>query len=255
MNNNSTNTDLLIQYMDGELQGDDLRAAEQKIAADRQLGIKLEQLGLAKAAITSYGLKKRVGSIHAEMMKELDAAAAPPRIGIRRIMQYTLRIAAMLVIVIGATALYQFFAATPQQLFSDNYTPFSLHETRGSAGSSAVESLYKKGDFNGAMAAFSTVSTPVAGDYFLNGCAALSVGNAPEAIRSFLSLQQKNAANNTHLFEEDASYYLGLAYLRNNEPAKALPIFEHIHADPGHPYHRKISSWWLQKLQRLARNK
>jgi amino acid permease len=255
MNNNSTNTDLLVQYLDGELEGENLRAAEQKIAADNQLAIELEQLGLAKAAVASYGLKKTVGSIHTEMMKELDTAAAPAGTGIRRIMQYTMRIAAMLVIVIGVTALYQFFSATPQQLYSDNYTPFSLHETRGAAGSSSVENLYKQGDFGGTMAAFSTIAMPLAGDYFLNGCAALSSGNAPEAIRSFLALQQKNKANNTHLFEDDANYYLGLAYLRNNEPVKALPIFEHIHADAGHPYHRKISSWWLQKLQRLANSK
>ncbi len=253
MNNNSTNPDELIQLLDGELQGESLQLLQQKIAGNPQLAAELESLRLAKAAVATYGLKKTIGNIHAEMMQELDTAAAP-RTGMLRIMQYTMRIAAMLAIVLGSTALYQYFSATPEKLFRDNYQAFTLRETRGSS-STALETLYKKGDFAAVTNAFSQLTAPQPGDYFLNGCAALGNNNAAAAIASLLVLQEYNQQNRTHFYEDDATYYLALAYLQNKELDKALPLFEKIHSDPGHPYHSRVSGWWLRKLQHLAHNK
>ena len=254
MNNNSTNPDELIQLLDGELQGESLQLLQQKIAGNPQLAADLENLRLAKAAVASYGLKKTIGNIHAEMMQELDTDAVPLRIGMRRIIQYTMRIAAMLAIVLGSTALYQYFSVTPEKLFSENYQAFTLRETRGSR-STALETLYKKGDFAAVINAFSQLTAPQPTDYFLTGCAALGNNNAAAAIASLLALQEHNQQNKTHFYEDDATYYLALAYLQNKELDKALPLFEKIHSDPGHPYHSRISGWWLRKLQRLAHKK
>lgn len=254
MNNNSTNPDELIQLLDGELQGETLQQLQHKIAGNPQLAAELESLRMAKAAVASYGLRKSIGNIHKEMMQELDAAAAPPRIGMRRIIQYTMRVAAILAIVLGSTAVYQYFSATPEKLFSDNYQAFTLRETR-SSNADALETLYKKGDFAGVTNAFSQLAAPQPTDYFLNGCAALANNNATAAISSLTALQQHNQQNNTHFYEDDATYYLALAYLQHKDLDRALPLFEKIHADPGHPYHNRISGWWLRKLQHLAHNK
>ena len=254
MNDNSTNTDLLIQYLDGELEGEALTSIREKIAASHQLAAELESLRLAKESVKTYGLKKNIAGIHTEMMKELSAAPVPHRIGIRRMLQYTTRIAAMLAIVLGTMVLYQYFSATPQQLFRNNYETFQLHETRGGNTASVLEDPFKKGDMAVVIAAFKKIDNPQPEDYFLNGIAALNLNHAPDAIHSFLALQQNNKVNDVHFFEEDAQYYLGLAYLQNNEPGKALPLFEHIHADQAHTYHRKINSWFMLKLKRMARH-
>lgn len=254
MNNNSTNPDELIQLLDGELQGESLQQLQQKIAGNPQLAAELENLRMAKAAVASYGLRKTIGNIHAEMMQELDTAAAPPRIGMRRIIQYSMRAAAMLAIVLGAATAYQYFSATPEKLFRDSYETFSLRETRGSS-SPALETLYKKGDFSAVTNAFGQLTNPQPADYFLNGCAALGSNNAAAAITSLLALQAHNQQHNTHFYEDDITYYLGLAYLQHKELDKALPLFEKIHSDPGHPYHNRVSGWWLRKLQRLAHSK
>lgn len=253
MNDNFTNTDLLIQYLDGELEGENLQTMQRKIAADQQLAAELESLRLAKAAVNTYGLKKTISAVHKEMMQELQTAAAPPRIGMRRILQYSMRIAAMLVFILGVTILYQYFSATPDKLFRDNYDPFSLHETRGTNSNTGLENFYKKGDFAAVMDAFSKLPTPEATDYFLNGNAALQTNNTKAAIQSFLALQEKNKKNNTHFFEDDTDYYLALSYLNNNEPAQALQLLEKIHADKDHAYHNKVSGWMLRKLTRLAK--
>jgi tetratricopeptide (TPR) repeat protein len=253
MNDNSTNTDLLIRYMDGELENDELRFVTEKLAADNALAAELENLHLAKDAVKSYGLKTRIASVHADMMKELkESKTSAPVIGLRSILKYSSRIAAFAIIVLGLTFLYQYYTATPEQLFRNNYETFTLRETRGASEVSVLEQPYKKRDLQSTMSLFNQLKNPGAEDYFLNGNAALGNDRPVEAIKSFLALQQKNKENDTHLFEEDAQYFLALAYLRNNEAAAALPLFERIHADKNHPYHSKVSSWFLRKLERLA---
>ena len=253
MNENFTNTDTLVQFLDGELQGETLAGVQRQIATNHQLAGELDSLRMAKAAVQTYGLQKNISAIHAEMMQELNTKeAAPPRIGMRRMMQYSLRIAAMVIVLLGAGFLYQYFSATTEKLFKDGYTGFDLHETRGSANSSALEDAYKKHDNAAVITIFSTLTAPSAEDYFLHSVAALSSKDAPAAIQSLMALQEKNKKDNTHFFEDDAAYYLGLAYLQNNEPAKAYPLFEAIQADAAHPYHNRVSSWWLRKLKHLA---
>jgi tetratricopeptide (TPR) repeat protein len=252
MNDNFTNTTILIQYLDGELEGEALQSIREKIASDDQFAAELESLRLAKETVKTYGLKKTIGSIHTEMMKELLTVPAPRNIGISRIMQYSMRIAATLLIALSITALYQYYSATPEKLYENEYETFQLHETRGSSAS-LLEEPYKKADLAAVMTVFKTLKDPQAEDYFLNGNAALAINNSPAAISSFLALQEKNKQANTHFFEEDTDYYLGLAYLHNNEPSKALPLFEKIQADEGHAYHRNVSAWFLRKLKRLSR--
>lgn len=253
MNEHFTNTDQLIQYLDGELEGEALTNLQQKIETDKNLAAELENLRLAKIAVKTYGLKNTVRNIHTEMMKELQTAAPAPVIGMRRILQYSFRVAAMLVLVAGAAIVYQYYAATPAQLYNDNFHSYNLRESRGNNNYSKLEDLYKAGNYTAVMDQFKQLAAPTTEDYFLEGIAALNAGNASAAIQSFLALQQLNKVANTHLLEEDATYYLALAYLKNNEPASALPIFEKIHADEGHPYHRNVSSWFLRKLRRLAK--
>ena len=256
MNDNSTNAALLIRYMDGELENDELKSVTEKLATDNSLAAELENLRYAKDAVKLYGLKTSIRSIHTEMMKELNTPkAAAPVIGMRQILKYSSRIAAIAIIVLGITALYQYFSATPEQLFRNNYESFTVHETRGVSDVSSLEQPYKRGDLKATMALFNQLKDPNAEDYFLNGNAALQAGSPSEAIQSFLALQQKNKSGNTHLFEEDTEYYLALAYLHNNDAASALPLFESIHADSNHPYHSKVGSWFLRKLKRLAAQK
>jgi tetratricopeptide (TPR) repeat protein len=256
MNDNSTNAEVLIRFMDGELENDESKSIIERLAADNNLAAELENLRLAKDAVKLYGLKTRISSVHTEMMKDLNAPkASAPVIGIRRILKYSSRIAAIVIMVWGTTVLYQYFTATPEQLFRDNYETFTLRETRGVSGVSVLQQPFKKGDMKTTMALFNQLKDPQAEDYFLHANAALQAGNSSEAIKSFLALQQKNKSANTHIFEEDTQYYLALAFLHNNEPAAALPLFEQIHSDKNHPYYRKVSSWFLKKLQRLSEQK
>lgn len=248
MNENSTHTDLLIQFLDGELQGEQLSALEKDIQQNPSSREELENLRLAKEAASSYGLKTRIASIHNEMMHELKKPGVPKSKLISLVTQYGLRVAAVLIILFGVSALYQYITATPEKLFSENFHAFDLRTTRGSSVTS-LEDLYEKGDMSGLIQQFTRMKSPEAKDYFLAGNAYLSTHQPAMAIEAFISLEQLNKSKNTHFFEEDAEYYLALGYLGDHEPAKALLIFEKIHANPNHPYHSAVSSWFLSKVK------
>jgi hypothetical protein len=253
MNENSTHTDLLIQYLDGELQGEQLSAIKKDIQENPSSREELENLRLAKEAARSYGLKTRIGSIHNEMMHELKKTGVPKSNVISMVSQYGLRVAAVLIILFGISALYQYITATPEKLFSENFHAFDLRITRGSSDNS-LEDLYEKGDMSGLIQQFTQMKSPGAKDYFLAGNAFLSTHQPTLAIQAFISLEQLNKSKNTHYFEEDAEYYLALSYLADHETSKALLIFEKIHANPNHPYHSAISSWFLSKIKRANRS-
>lgn len=250
MNENFTTTESLIQYLDGEL--DEIKAREIKISIDEneQLQKEVDGLRIAKDAIANYGIKNKVASIHKEMM--LEMAEEPAQTGVvRSMMWYGLRIAAMVIFVTGAFIAYQYYAATSQKLYSDNFSSFKIHDVRGTAPS-ALQSAYQQNNMQSVVSQFQLLQQPSAEDYFFAGNAYLDTDQPSKAITTFELLQQKNKTDNTHYYEEDTEYYLAMGYLANNNGAKALPLLEKINADVNHPYHQFVGRWLLTKLHRIT---
>lgn len=250
MNENSTNTELLIQYLDGDLHGDELEMLEKRLAENVALRDELENLVLARQAVKSYGLKIKISSIHSEMIQELKTKAMPDP-GIRKmIFQYSIRVAAILLVLVGISAAYQYLTVTPDKLFTESFHAYDMHETRGESGT-IMENAYKKEDMEAVIREFGHLNNPQAEDYFLAGNAFLATHQPSKAVEAFDTIQRINQSANTHAFEEDAEYYLALSYLANEEPARAYPIFEKIHAEAAHPYNKEVSAWFLRKVNRL----
>lgn len=251
MNNNFTITELLIQYLDGDLEEGQLNAIKKSIEDNADVREELQQLSLAKDAIKSYGLKNKVSFIHKEMMEELKQNNTSNTGGVvRKMIQYTARIAAIVILVLGSVEAYQYLTLSSKKLFNETYTAFNLHESRGQINSE-IEDAFKNANMNMVIEQFNSAKIPDTKDYFFAGHAFLSQHQPAKAIDAFITLQQKNKTDNTHYFEEDIDYYLALSYLANNEPAKAIPLFEKIHSDKNNPYHQKVSSWFLIKVKHL----
>lgn len=253
MNNNYTQTEQLIQYLDGELETASRQELEAKLSAEPALAAELESLRLAQEAVRSYGLKSRIGSIHKEMMSELATEETRVvRMTPARIARYTARIAAILLVIVGATVLFQYYTASNEQIFRDNFAPFEWRTTRG-ATVEGLEQQYQKGDYAAVESNYKNIASPSQAQRFLYANAALQTNDAPAAIDALTALQDANRTAGTHAYEEAADYYLALAYLKNSEAAKALPLLKKIHEDAGHTYHDKVSGWMLRKVERLAK--
>jgi tetratricopeptide (TPR) repeat protein len=157
--------------------------------------------------------------------------------------------AVFLAIFSGFSALYVYYKATPEKLFSENYHPYERHILRGATENSSLNDFYSKGKMDSVVQAFITSKSPVPEEFLLAGIAYLEKNQPSKAIETFKLMMQQNLDSNSSLFEDDAEYYLAMSYLSNNEPEKAMPIFEKIQADPEHPYNSNVSEWFLLNVK------
>lgn len=248
MDKNSTNTETLIQYLDGDLQGEPLLRTEQEVASSLSLQQELEELRATRAAVKRYGLQQQIKTIHKEMVPQAGTIPMHPRARTIKLLRVSAAVAAALILVLGITTLYQYRHLSPETLFRDNYQSYSLRESRGAASSLPLQNAYKNGNWNEAISQFRQLAAPSAEDYFLAGNAFMRLDKPSEAINCFLLLQKKNATQQAHILEEDTEYYLAMSYLENKQSSLAIPLFEKIHRDQAHLYHDKVNGRFLRKL-------
>jgi tetratricopeptide (TPR) repeat protein len=251
--NNSTRTEQLIRFLDNELPDSERAELEASLLSDPSLAEELDRLKIARNLVQGFALRQQVASIHKEMMQELNREAvtmpvnAVHRAPVRRLSRFAWQIAASIILIISATFFYQYLTLTPQKIFTDNYNPYQAATSRGSEGSS-INTLYREHRYQQLLNKFESSTTHTAEELFLAGNAYLEINQPPRAISAFQQLQASNIASGSTLFKDDGEYYLAMAYLKNGETTKALPILQEIHNNPDHAYHDKVSAWELRKL-------
>lgn len=249
MDNSELNTEKLIQYLDGDLTGADLDNFEKRLSQDSGLQLEFENLTLAKMAIRGYGLKHQVASVHREMLDEFKSTQKREA-KTYSIVRSSLKYAASIALVLFSIGAYLYISSSPNKLYDDNYMPYTLSVTRSEATGSDLEKAFNQKHYNAVINAFTKLKNPDDKEYFLAGQAYLSTHQANSAIPAFK--QVLLSSGSSIRFKEDAEYYLGLAYLENNQPAKAASVFDKIHNDKDHLYHDKISFWTMLKLKLLV---
>jgi tetratricopeptide (TPR) repeat protein len=248
MNDNFTNTTLLIRYMDQELSPEELASIEENLATDKNLQAELENLKNTRLSISGLGLREQVARVHGEMMQEMKEVSKP--LGkVRSIARLSMRIAAGIIVLIIAGASYQYFVITPERLFNENYNTYTIGSSRAAGDISPLEKAFRQKDFITTIALFKTISNPDPRDYFLAGNAYLETGDLSNAILQFNNCLATNQVFQTPAYLEDAEYYLAITYLKNKEINKALPLFEKIHEQPLHLYHDKVNNWFINKVK------
>jgi tetratricopeptide (TPR) repeat protein len=145
----------------------------------------------------------------------------------------------------GFCSLYIYIKASPGKLFSDNYHHYDRHILRGGSNYSALREAYSSGKMDSVIWDFKNLSSPVPEEYLLAGIAYLEQNQPAKAIETFKIMIQKNLNSKTDFFEDDAEYYLAMSYVDNQESEKALPIFEKIKADPENRHYSDVGEIFL----------
>ena len=182
-------------------------------------------------ALRSYGLKQDIKRIHSDMMQSMSARqkSAP----VKSMFPVLLRVAAAILILVAATGIFVYTSSTPESLFENKYHPYEQSAQRGDNVPPGM--IQKK---------------------FEEGQSYLRNGDAESAIITFAGILNENARSSEKVLNDDAEYYLALAYLKDKQPENALPILEKIHSDKNHLYHDEVTSWYLLKTKIAAwRNK
>jgi tetratricopeptide (TPR) repeat protein len=145
----------------------------------------------------------------------------------------------------GFCSLYIYIKASPGKLFSENYHHYDRHILRGGSNHSALKEAYSSGKMDSVIWDFKNLNSPVPEEYLLTGIAYLEQNQPAKAIETFKILIQKNENSKTDFFEDDAEYYLAMSYLDNQESEKAMPIFEKIKADPDNRHYSDVGEIFL----------
>jgi len=251
MDNNNTYNEKLVRYLDGELSEAESEALRTELESNTGMQDELDNLILAKDAIKNYGLAQKVNGIHQTMMQEISAGTTITKPVVRSLPKVMMRIAAAIIILVGLFGLYQYFTISSSGLYNDQYTAYQTATMRGTATASALEKAYSEKKYDTVIALYTQTLNPTANEQFLAAQAYITKANYDKAIILFNAIIEKNKADHTAILNDDAEYYMALSYLKDNQPAKALPLFKKIHEDKDHLYHNKISSWYLTKLKLL----
>lgn len=244
-------TSLLIDHIDGVLPATEKQQLEKQLAADNIIKDQWENLLGTTEAVKLYGLQQKIGTIHREMMTELQTPVRTIS-PVRRIVRYSVAVAAsVLLVVLGITG-YNFYKLSPDKVFTDNYSSYELSNTRGTGSEiTAAEKAYQEKNYKEVINIHDSGSEAGQLTQFLAGLSSLELDNNSKAITCFKEVIETNRQTNDKLLEDEAEYYLSLSYIRNRDYDYALEILKKIQDDPGHLYNEKITSQLMRQVKLL----
>ncbi len=252
MYNHYTNSDLLVRYLDNELNDEEKLQIENELKNNTTIQQELQNLLLAKEAVKTYGVKQKVAAIHKGMMNEMAINKIPKKIDlVRSIARISIRIAASLLIIMLSLGIYQYATISADKLFDENYQPYALSVSRSAADTNAMEKAYQQKDYTALINQFAALPAAGQKDFFFAGQSYLAINNYSKAVECFKKIATLNIAENKIIFKDDAEYYLALSYLKNNEFRFAYPIFMNIHNNPRHLYNDKVTNGVIRQLTLL----
>lgn len=228
-------------FLDGKLNKEEEKAFSEKMAIDANFKKEVElHKSLSKSlnnpaknnlrnVLNEVDKDWNDGTIQEATVKALPSSKANTKYWLRPLTG----IAAGLVLLLIAL---QFFKSTSpkEDLFAANYTPYKMILSERSVDNDAAQLLknsaseaYKKGDFESAQKLFKQLYTENPNDIvysFYEANAFLSNQKPKEAIAAFQAILAKP----DHLFVEQCQWYLGLAYLADQNFEKARETFGQI---------------------------
>jgi hypothetical protein len=241
----------LLEYLDGALDSEERQKLEQEMKANPSLRERVSLLQFAVRSIKSKGYETAVKEIQHDFLKQrienkkFTSISTPKLENKVRPLQFWAGIAAS-VALLGTLAYGVFLAQKDgNQLYEANYLSYEITVDRGvAARENQLESLYLKGDFKNMFQAIE--GEPLGAfnskELLLLGAAALELDQPSEALHYLQALDTTNARNETDNFQDEADFYIALAYLKQEAYADALRRIEKISEDDRHKY-RSSFSW------------
>ena len=254
MDNSTHNVDeLLLRYLDNELGPEEREDLEKKLQSDPSYRQQLEDLQISRESIRQYGLRKQVSAIHGQMMAELTTPKRNETIATsRKILRYSMAVAAGLLLLVGGFMAYNFFSLSPDKIYSSRYHAYSLPTSRSNSDSvTDLEKAFREKKYSEVEKLFKSQPAKTAASAFLAGISNLELKDITEAIENFKMVDSLNKASGRNEYQDESEYYLALAYIKNRDYDLSLSILEKIQADPNHLYHRNISARLVKKVKML----
>ncbi len=242
----------LVQYLDGELTGAEKINMEQQLAADKTLQNEMDSLKSTREAVKLSGLQQKVADIHVKMMEEMQ----PPVKKInstRKILRYSMAVAASLVLLVGGYMAYNFSNLSSSKIFASNYQSFELSNVRDADSQqiSSLEKAYRQKKYKEVIELQVQNNIKSVREIFLAAMSYIELENNVRAIDEFKKVITGNKVAQTSLLNDEAEYYLALTYIRNKDFGLALNLLRKIKEDPDHLYYEKVTGKIIRQVKLL----
>ena len=170
---------------------------------------------------------------------------------VRRIIRYSVPVAASILLVVIIVEGYKFYTLSPEKLFAENYTAYDSTAIRDGNDSteSKIEKAFKEKKYREVIN-LNRLSVLSIKDVFLTGMAFLETKDYSRAVRSF-QVVISDIKDNKAVLKNVAEYYLALAYLQDRDYDQAIELMNAIHNNSSHLYKDKFSRKDINKVKRL----
>ncbi|HUB60041.1 MAG TPA: hypothetical protein VL978_05040 [Puia sp.] len=237
------NREQLIDHLDSTHPGQGSTDVDTRIAADPETSREWNQLRLAVDAVEQAALYEKVSTVRAEWMAHRPAAATVPAgqpggAVVRSFSRVALRAAAVVLVLGTSAAIYKYTVTSSSGIYSAAYTSYDLNTSRGATvAQDDIEEAYKARNWSGVCDAFKKKKVKDNKSYFLEGMACMETKKYDEAIGMFQQVMAANSLAGSDYFEDEAEFYLAMAWLARNDVKEAMPLLDKIRADKTHLYH------------------
>lgn len=227
------NREQLIDQLDISHLGQGSADMDTRIAADPETSQEWKQLRLAVDAVEQAALYEKVSIVRAEWLAQRSGGAV-----VRSISRLALRAAAVVLVIGASAAIYKYTVTSSSGIYSAYYTAYDLNTSRGATSAQDdMEQAYKARNWSAVDDAFKKKKVKGNKSYFLEGMADMEAKKYDEAIGMFQQVMAANSLAGSDYFEDEAEFYLAMAWLARNDVKEAMPLLDKIKADKTHLYH------------------
>jgi predicted negative regulator of RcsB-dependent stress response len=171
---------------------------------------------------------------------------------VRRIIRYSLAVAATLLLVIGAWLGWNFYQLSPERVYRSAYQSYELSNTRdGGSTPTPLETAFRAKEFTQVVQLAEANQALSTKEQLLAGLAHLELHQWPEAVTRLTRTMQEAARQPEPLLQQEAEYYRALALLRNGDFDFALEQLQQIYDNPAHAYNDRVTRRLLRNVRLL----
>ena len=241
--------EILIDYLDHQLNQQDTDQVETMIKNDKSLADELQYLNMAIDTVRLNTINDKVFAVRRSLKNISELTETPANNGIRSIYKMSMRVAAIFILLIGMAVLYKYLTVSNLSVYEKQFTSYDLSNMRGQETQDAEAGAYLNKNWSEVLTIFQKENNKSNKSVFLAAMAEMQLNDYSQAVTLF-----ENILNNTgdSSFREEAEYYLSLAYLMNHEINKSIRLINKIKSDTSHTYYPlalKLSSIDLKIIE------
>jgi tetratricopeptide (TPR) repeat protein len=208
----------------------------------------------AALAVQQYNVLQQVQFVHKKFVadQKVTEIKQPAKVVSMGATKMMMRIAAVLVIVLASVTTFQYLTSTGNSFYNKLNESYSINIVRGSQKPGELVEAYQSGNYKRTIELFTQISNPGNRELFIAANSYIQLNNTSRAVELYQQILNNNKSVAQKFYQDEAEYYLAMAYLKTGETEKALPILNKIADDKNHTYHDKIDKWTLWKMKWLG---